>query len=448
MPTEPEPVAQPPKPTAKDVAGAPRPGDESGRLDRVDEGDGTGRVFARGVLFVPKVVAEIGFAPVRGALWADDRYQLEDLYYRTFYNSDRTIGIIPTASYTTGIGGGVGARFLDLDTFGEHEHTTLEATTGLVYRESVLGKIDTGNRLGALRLELGGNFDRRPDDPFYGIGNGDLARVTAGPIDPLTSTTAFETFHRYQEERADVIADVAAISDLHLIATGSITDLKFARSTSGAPIDEVYSPADLVGFQNGVEHTYEELEVRWDDRRAANMWEPIDLHGTGTLARAFAGQIHRLDDGSDFWRYGGEVQEHIHLGNGPRVLSLRLYGEGVTGNIDDVPFTELPALGGDSYLRGYVYERFRDRVAAFGSVQYTWDLAHNADIYLFVDAGRVYDSLDALTLDHMRAGYGLGLEFHSDSGFLMEGSIASSIDGGIVLTASFNPIYNERRRWR
>ena len=139
----------------------------------------------------------------------------------------------------------------------------------------------------------------------------------------------------------------------------------------------------------------------------------------------------------------------MRLGAGPRVLSFRLYGEGVTGNIDDIPFSELPSLGGASYLRGYVFERFRDRVAMFGSVQYEWDLTHNAAAYLFVDAGRVYDSLDSLTADGMRVGYGIGLEFQGDDGsFLMEGSIASSIDGGVVLSASFNPILNERRRWR
>ena len=41
--------------------------------------------------------------------------------------------------------------------------------------------------------------------------------------------------------------------------------------------------------------------------------------------------------------------------------------EGVTGGLDQVPFTELPMLGGD-FMRGYAFERFRDRVAAFGSL--------------------------------------------------------------------------------
>ena len=46
-------------------------------------------------------------------------------------------------------------------------------------------------------------------------------------------------------------------------------------------------------------------------------------------------------------------------------------------------------------------------------------------------------------------GYGVGLELHgSDGGFLVEGSLASSIDGGIMLNATLNPVLDARPRWR
>ena len=60
------------------------------------------------------------------------------------------------------------------------------------------------------------------------------------------------------------------------------------------------------------------------------------------------------------------------------------HGEGVTGGRDDVPFTELPALGGPTYLRGYDLDQFRDRIAAFGSVAYEWDLSQWFAARLFV----------------------------------------------------------------
>jgi hypothetical protein len=198
----------------------------------------------------------------------------------------------------------------------------------------------------------------------------------------------------------------------------------------------------------GVRHAYGELELRWDTRRRATVWEPRDVHSVGSLAAAFTGRVHRLDGGPDFWRYGVELQHDWRLARGPRVLAVRLRGAGVTGQRDEVPFTELPSLGGGSFLRGYSFERFRDRVAAFGSIQYQWDISHMVDAYLFTDAGRVFPSLDELTVHGMRVGYGIGLELHGQNGFLLEGTLASSIDGGVFVSVSLNPVLDQKERWR
>ena len=130
------------------------------------------------------------------------------------------------------------------------------------------------------------------------------------------------------------------------------------------------------------------------------------------------------------------------------MLITRFHGEAVSGNLDQVPFAELPMLGGGDFLRGYAYARFRDRVAMFGSVQYEWDLSHRLDAYVFCDAGRVFSALDEITLAGLRVGYGIGIELHSEQGFLLEGNIASSIDGGVFFNLSFNPVFDSRPRWR
>src|SRR4051812_19267239 len=93
--TAPPAAAQPAPAPAADLTGAPLPGDESGRIDAWDR-DSTARRALRGVLYVPKVLVEVVLAPVQLPVWAYDRYHLEDLYYRIFYNEDRTIGLVPT----------------------------------------------------------------------------------------------------------------------------------------------------------------------------------------------------------------------------------------------------------------------------------------------------------------------------------------------------------------
>ena len=213
----------------------------------------------------------------------------------------------------------------------------------------------------------------------------------------------------------------ARSTTLHLIGRGALTDLSFDPSTRNPPINAVYNPADLVGFVDGVNHLYGELEVRWDRRRTAvPRWE-IAPYTTGWLASAFVGGVLGLDGASNFAHYGFDLQKFFHLALGPRMLVLRLRGEGVTGDVDEVPFSELPYLGGD-FLRGYDYGRFRDRVAAFGTAQYTWDLSRYTSAFLFVDAGRVYPSLDDLTFDDMRIGYGGGLQLQTEDDFIISGT--------------------------
>jgi hypothetical protein len=450
-PPEPAPVPQAPEPTSRDASGAPLPGNESGRTD-AEPGDSTGTQVARAALFVPKWLFAIVMAPVEGALYVEGKYQLEDWYDRLFYYRDRTIAIIPTATYATGYGLSVGAQFTDTNTIGRHERLLLEATTGFQYRIGLRASMDTGDRLGPLRLELSGNFDRRPSEPFYGIGNeGDVQEFgTQSMIDAFDDQTAIQSFFRYEEARASLLADVKLWRHLDLDARGSLTELKYTHGTHQFPsIDDVYEPSSLVGFNTTFKHEYGEVALEWDDRAADNVWEPSNVHGTGTLAVIYAGLVNPVDQGTnDFWHYGTELQHYFRIGFGPRVLVARFHGEAVSGNISDIPITELPMLGGPTFLRGYTYARFRDRIAMSGSLQYMWSLTANSHAYLFTDVGRVYREWDDVTLRDLHAGFGLGLEIYIAPTFLTDLSIGSSTDGGVALQAEFSPILDQRTRWR
>ena len=445
VPSAPEPVE--PVPSEPEPVGHARPGEEGGRVD-AEEQDSTARVVARGALLVPRFLLEAVLAPVQGSVWVFDRYQLEDRYYDTFYNADRTFGITPTAYYATGLGFTAGLDLISKDTFGKNERLELYGLWGGTYRLRTGGSLDSGTRLGRLALRVDGGFDRLPDDPFFGIGNGDRSPPPASGmlIDPLTNPTAVETFNRYQIGYADASATVTLVDGLAAIGRGSFVDLHYSPSTRHPSIQMVYAPTDLVGFEQGVEQAYVQGELRWDTRAPASSWEPQHLHAVGTYLDGFGGYVRGLDGASSYWRYGFDVQQYLRLAPGPRVLELRLYGEGVTGSVSEVPFSELPHLGGN-FLRGYVYDRFRDRVAALATVQYYWDVSTYADIYLFVDAGRVYSSLDDLTFRGFRVGVGPGIEVHSESQFLFEAYLGASIDGDVSVSVAFTPIANRRAHW-
>ena len=434
VPAPPPPPPPDKEPCAAEVANAPLPGQESGRLDRVDDGDTTARKIGRDALFLPKLLTNVVLAPARGSVWAYDRFHLDALYYRVFFNDARTVGLYPTFAYESGYGvnGATGgARFVARDLFGEREHLALQAAAGVSYefRQLYSANFRTGDRLGdRFNLELDGGYEIRPRDGFYGIGN----------------SMGEETRYSQHRERGLVTGDLRLVGDLHLRPGAAIAKRSFGNPSAGTPTDDVYMP---VGWK-GTESAYGEFEVRWDGRHALGTWDPRGSFTGGTLAAAFAGRSHRLDEGTDYWRYGFDVQQFVRLGRGPRVLSARFHGEAVSGSVFEVPFSELPSLGGPLYLRGYALDRFRDRVAAFGTVEYSWDLSGWADANVFVDGGRVLPALTQLATDHLRVGYGMGLVVQHGGGFISELSIASSIDGGLFFNVAFNPIYDLDERVR
>jgi hypothetical protein len=410
--------------SARDVAGAPTSGDESGRTDPSDDGDGAGRRIGRGLLFVPRVAARVVLAPAEATAWALERFQLIDRARRLFFNDAGTVGLFPTLQLDSGFGVNAGARFVHRDLLGASEKLSVRASAGGRFRQRYAVAFDTGDRFGPhVVLDARAEYELRPTDPFYGLGNADMATETRFRQRIARVTGGFET---------------AVAGDLHLRGAGSLADRVFDRASTGEPIDDVHMPA---GFADGTRNGYGELELRWDSRRRTVPWEPLSIFTTGTLAAVFAGRTVSLDGGADFWRYGIDLQRFVRLAAGPRVLALRAHGEAVTGPRDEVPFTELPRLGGKTVLRGYPADRFRDRVAMFGSADYQWDLARSVSASLFVDAGRVSASVRDAGVTGLRVGYGVGIDLHTDRSFLARASLASSIDGGVFLNLALDPVF-------
>jgi hypothetical protein len=374
--------------TAREVANAPKPGDESGRLD-VEASDSALRVAARGVLFVPKLALTLASAPIHGLVWAEERFTSPSS------NAHRStdISVSPIASYETGFGASIGARVVDPDLAGAR--AAVQAAIGFGYRVRARAAIDSDDHIAGVRLGLATGYERIPDLPFYGIGNAATGRAQ----------------YELHQTRVSAFGDVALAHDLHLVATTTYARISTGLADSMPAIDQEFP--DLAGFGTSRDTIDPELELRWDDRAAASPYLPPGVHSAGSLARAFG---------------------------------VRIYGEGVTGSVADLPFYELPALGGDLYLRGYTFDRFRDRLAGFTEVQYRWLLSSYAAAYLFADAGRVYHAYDQLSLDAMRIGYGAGLSLLSGGGhFLADGMIGSSIDGGIVVGLSLTPVEDRQR---
>jgi hypothetical protein len=144
----------------------------------------------------------------------------------------------------------------------------------------------------------------------------------------------------------------------------------------------------------------------------------------------------------DYWRYGGEAQKFLGIGVGPRSLMTKIHVESVTGDLSDVVFNQLPALGGAALLRGYNADRFRDRAAVVGTLEYFWGLGQLFMASAFVDVGRVYPALADFTTSDLRVGYGASLQFHGNRQFISGLTVSSSVDGGVLLNLTFDPVFD------
>jgi hypothetical protein len=453
-----QPANPPPPPgetphTAAEVAKAPPPGQASG-VAREEERSYPGRAVARVLLYPVRAVIWVADSPMRAGAWLYERYRLRDRWKSIFFNDTETIGLYPAALVETGFGLNIGARFIDRDLFGAKESVKMRASFGGRFKQLYSIKMSTGDRFGKkAAIELEGEYEIRARDRFYGIGNGDLVDMVAMPIDPYADPTAVATRFRQRLARGAAIADLLLAGPLSARVSGAILSKRFeGADEDDIPAEEfdlpdVYDTAALPAFEEGTDYLYNELELRLDSRDRATRYEPATQPSKGVLLSGFAGVATGLSGAAtDYVRYGADLQLYLHLGASPRVLVLRGMVEEVKGNADQIPFADLPRLGGPLLLRGYDQDRFRDRAFALTSAEYIFDLTNLLAAFAFADAGRVYHALDDAELEDIRVGYGGGLQVQTDHSYIGRVSLASSIDGGLLFHLSLDPVYDPKAR--
>jgi hypothetical protein len=172
------------------------------------------------------------------------------------------------------------------------------------------------------------------------------------------------------------------------------------------------------------------------------------VRSTGGLAAVYAGRLHRLDGGPDFWRYGFDLQRFLRITEGPRVIIAHLHGEAVTGRRDEVPFTELPTLGGPTYLRGYaphpvIPERFNDAwldfkfnpnvslQAGLMLIPFTRNILQSSGTYWAIDVGAVSATYIAATQTSTLRDTGVQIKINAaDNHFELRGMASQGIKLG------------------
>jgi hypothetical protein len=343
---------------------------EKRKLPDYDGRGGPSSPPGRALLWVPRVVLFPFYLtseyvirrPLGFLISSAERAKIPALLLDIFlFGPDHKAGIIPIAFVDFGFEPSVGLyAFWDDAGFKGHQ-LRLHATTwgedwlaGNITERFVLSDDHS--------VTLSASGAHRPDYAFYGIG-------------PRTRESALS---RYGADKFDARAS----EDFKFWYASSIQASFSVRSASfrpgnfdGQPTFEEravegtfpYPEGYIGGYTAGASHLKLALDTRTsaEPRRAGLRLELDGEQGTiPSRARAAGWQ-----------RYRGQLGSFVDLGKNHRILSLSLTTEFADPlGSRDIPFTELPSIGGSGLMAGFRTDRLRDRSLAVATLRYSWPI--------------------------------------------------------------------------
>jgi outer membrane protein assembly factor BamA len=175
-------------------------------------------------------------------------------------------------------------------------------------------------------------------------------------------------------------------------------------------IETAYDVNAITAFDEGVDLFEVTADLVLDFRNH------VGFTSNGFYLEAFGGGAPS-QKGYQYAHYGAEAIGYIDLYHRTRVLVLRAAIEGVEGDFERIPFSELPRLGGPDRLRGHRIDTYRDEKALLGSIEYHYPIHRNLAGQLFFDIGTVarnYPELFEGGTKDWKIGYGAGLLLGSE----------------------------------
>jgi hypothetical protein len=276
---------------------------------------------------------------------------------------------------------------------------------------------------GRVRIDLRASWLDAPDVAFYGIGSGSR-------VDDVSSFLY----------RATTAGGSARIQTTAVTALGGGLDyLAFLSGpgTNGPSIDAAFGPAAAPGLGARPDYTRSRLFAEVDWRQS-----PGYTRSGGFYRVDWSAYRQTSNDGYSFRRTDAEVAQHLPILGDTWVMAFRGLVSAIdTDAADTVPYFLLPALGGNTALRGYPTWRFRDRNRILLTGEYRWMAGPFIDMALFVDAGKVTPRARDLDLRDLKKSYGIGVRLHTATETVVRVELARTSTEGTGLLLSFSQIF-------
>ena len=269
-------------------------------------------------------------------------------------------------------------------------------------------------------------YESSPDIDFYGLGN--------------TSPKENHTSFAYDDLTTDVDAAFQALRHLDVGFTTGYLHADTGRGHDDfTPIDELFPPEQLPGFEQDTEFTRIGAFVDFDYRDSK----------TGPRSGGVLGMRYReywdIDKKTFAFRQTEyEFQQYLPYYNKGRVIAIRaavVLTFPKEGN--EVPIYLQPVLGGNDDLRGFGGYRFRDNHSVYLGVEHRWHASSNLEMSAFLDAGKVVPLKRDIDVTRMNYSGGIGFRVRMRSAIVSRTDFAVSREGFRIVW-TFSDIFKTR----
>lgn len=375
----------------------------------------------RAILFVPRVVLWGVFWPFSRLLNLVDDPVLARIRRVFFWNDAQTLGWYPLLSFQSGYGFSFGFRVFHDDLFGHGESLTFESRGGGLYSHRHQLRLTGLEFAGTpVWLDIVGRYEVQPRLIFAGIGNAPRIAVPGHELAPRGGAVQTRYSQRrglaalwlgygFEAPHARLRPAIGSLYNHRRFEPDRSRPAYLITNDLDPSIEQVYETSRLTGFEEGVDVVQVLGSFEVDGRNR------IGQPSRGFYLRLLGGGAPPQFRSVGYLRYGTELSGYFDLFQESRILVLRAALEAVHGATENIPFSELPRLGGPHRLRGFRLDRFRDRRVLLGTVEYRYPIHQVIDGHLFVDVGRLGASYEELFGASTRwlVGYGGGFRFRT-----------------------------------
>lgn len=353
------------------------------------------------LLDLPQAFIELAFVPIMPIAVAFDRWHLGERLFDLVTNDEKTLAVVPVIDPFNSSGLGLGLTVVHNDPLGSQDRTVL---VGLI-RTNRDRNISLSFRrrlpfLSGRVFGFGASYGVDRDTRFFGLGGeGDRDTVRRLRTDSVNVVTGIDLFRFL-----DFDVDIEAAYRRRDLSNGSFP------GELGVGDDDLLEPPP--GFGLALDYPELTLQLNFDTR------DSISRTTTGWVAQIEASATKDVNgaDTSGF-RTTASVGTFFQLLPLYRVLFLTLGASAAVplNSDDEVPLHHMINLGGSTRLRGYVNDRYIDRLGWWASAEYRYYFfeyaatGYGLSATLFADVGRVGREPSDLVSGPIAWSVGLGM---------------------------------------